>query len=86
VPPPDRQSGRLAGSSPSRWATDQKLGTALGVTHALAEEIGIAAEVLGRRQRDRIDPVLDRELAGGWEPRDPMSQRFDEGIERGGGH
>jgi hypothetical protein len=61
------------------------LALGLGGTHALAEEIGIAAEVLGWRQRDRIDPVLDRELAGGWEPRDPMSERFDEVIERGGG-
>ena len=54
----------------------------LGGTHALAEEIGIAAEVLGWRQCDRIDPVLDRDLARGWEPRDPMSERFDEVIER----
>jgi hypothetical protein len=61
------------------------LALSLGGTHALAEEIGIAAEVLGWRQRDRIDPVLDRELAGGWEPRDPISEGFDEVIERGGG-
>ena len=55
-----------------------------GGTHALAEEIGIAAEVLGRRQGDRINPVFDGELARGWKGRDPMSERFDEGIERGG--
>jgi hypothetical protein len=52
------------------------LALSLGGTHALAEEIGVAAEVLGWRQRDCIDPVLDYKLAGGWEPRDPLSGRF----------
>ena len=37
----------------------------LGVAHALAEEIGIAAEVLRRCKRDRIDPVPDHDLANG---------------------
>lgn len=57
----------------------------LGVEHALAEEIGIATEVLGRRERDRIDPVLDRDMAGGRKPGDPMSERSDEVTERVGG-
>jgi hypothetical protein len=56
----------------------------LGVEHALAEEIGVAPEVLGRRERDRIDPVLDHDLASGWEPGDPMSERFDEIADRVG--
>jgi hypothetical protein len=43
-------------------------------THALAEKIGVAAEVLGWSQGDRIYPVLDRELPAGWESRDPMSE------------
>ena len=47
----------------------------LGVEHALAEEIGVAPEVLGRRERDLIDPILDRAVAGGREPGDPMSER-----------
>src|SRR5262249_52115840 len=49
----------------------------LGVAHALAEEIGIATEVLGRRECDRIDPVLDRDQASGRKPGDPMSERSD---------
>jgi hypothetical protein len=59
------------------------LALGLGGTHALAEEIGISAEVPGWRQRDCIDPVLDRKLTGGWKPRGPMSKRFNEVIERG---
>jgi hypothetical protein len=62
-----------------------ELALGLGGTHALAEEIGIAAEVRDWRQRDRIDPFLNRDLAGGREPSDPMSERFDEAVERGGG-
>ena len=31
----------------------------LGSAGALAEEIGIAAEVLGRRERDRVDALLE---------------------------
>ena len=30
----------------------------LGHTHAFAEQIGIATEVVGRSERDRIDAVL----------------------------
>jgi hypothetical protein len=37
----------------------------LRVAHALAEESGIATEVLSRRESDRIDVVLDRDTAGG---------------------
>jgi hypothetical protein len=57
----------------------------LGVAHALTEEIGVAPEVLGRRKRDRIDPILDRAVAGGREPGDPMSERSDELAELVGG-
>jgi hypothetical protein len=56
-----------------------------GAAHALAEEIGIAAELLGRGERDRIDPLLDRDVAGGRKPADPMSERSDKVIERTGG-
>jgi hypothetical protein len=36
----------------------------LRVAHAFGKEIGIATEVLDRRQRNCIDPVLDRDAAG----------------------
>jgi len=45
----------------------------LGLTGSIAEEVGIATEVLGRRERDRIDAVLDRNMAGG-----PDTWRSDE--------
>ena len=57
----------------------------LGGAHTHAEEIGIATEVLDRRQRDGIDPVLDRDMAGGRKPGDPMGERADEIAERAGG-
>jgi len=57
----------------------------LRVAHALAEEIGIAMEVFGRCERDRIDPVLDRDMAGGRKPGNPMSERSDKIAERVGG-
>jgi hypothetical protein len=57
----------------------------LGLAHALAEEIGIATEIPGRRERDRIDALLDRDQAGGREPSDPMGKRSDETVERPGG-
>jgi hypothetical protein len=43
------------------------LESALGfrVARAFAEEIGIPTEVLDRRDRDRIDAVLDRDDTGG---------------------
>jgi len=44
----------------------------VGGARSLAEEIGIAAEVLGRRERDCIDAVLDRDMAGGRKFCDPM--------------
>ena len=53
--------------------------------HALTEEIGLAMEVFGWRERDGVDSVLDRDLTCSWEPRDPMSERLDELIERGSG-
>jgi len=43
----------------------------LRVAHALAEESGIATEVLYRRERNRIDPLLDRDEAGGLKLGDP---------------
>jgi hypothetical protein len=43
----------------------------LGVAHALAEEIGIATEDFDRGERDRIDPVLDRDEARRRKPEIP---------------
>src|SRR5262245_33909419 len=56
----------------------------LGVAHALEEESGVATVLLGRRQRDRIDPILDDGLTGGRKPRDPMREGSHEVAERGG--
>ena len=56
----------------------------LGVSARLEEEIGIAAEVLDRRERDRVDPILDDGLSGGREARDPQRERTDETAERPG--
>ena len=47
----------------------------LGVSARLEEEIGIAAEVLDWRERDRVDPILDDGLSGGREARDPQCER-----------
>ena len=58
---------------------------ASGLRDALAEEIRIATEVLGRRERDRIDALLDRDKAGGRKFGDPMSERSDEIAELVGG-
>src|SRR5262245_46202999 len=55
------------------------------MAHAFTEEIGIATEVLCRRESDGIDPVLNRDMAGGWKLGDPMSERSDKVIERAGG-
>jgi hypothetical protein len=49
-----------------------------GIAHAFAEEIGIATEVLGRRERGRIDPILERDTTGSRKPGDPMCERSDE--------
>jgi hypothetical protein len=46
------------------------------------KEIGIAPEVLGRRERDRIDPLFDYDVTGGRKPGDPMRERFDEIVQR----
>ena len=48
-------------------APDRGLNTVLGlgVAHALAEEIRIATEVIGGRERDGIDWVLDGGMAAG---------------------
>src|SRR5262249_1591881 len=54
----------------------------LGFARALAEQIGIAAEILGRRERNCIDPLLHGEEAGGGKLGDPMSERPDEIVER----
>jgi hypothetical protein len=42
---------------------DQEL--RVGIAHTLVEEIGIATELLRRREGDLIDAVLDRDLARG---------------------
>jgi hypothetical protein len=44
---------------------------------ALAEEIGIATEVVSRRERDRIDQSFDCYMAGDRKSGDPLSQRTD---------
>jgi hypothetical protein len=49
-----------------------------GGAHALAEEIGITTEVVCRRESDRVDAVLDSDLAGGWESGDPLGERCNE--------
>ena len=56
-----------------------------GAAHPFAEEIRITTEVLDRCERDRIDPAFDRNVPGGRKRSDPMSERFDELIERSGG-
>ena len=68
-------------------ALERGLEPALGVggARALAEEIGIATEVFGRRECDCIDPVLDRDMTRGGKSGYPMSQRSDEIAERFGG-
>jgi hypothetical protein len=48
------------------------------IVHALAEEIGVAAEVLGRRKRDCIYAILDRDMPGRRKAGDAMSERADE--------
>ena len=47
----------------------------LGAADAIPEEIGIAPEVFERRQRDRIDPILDRRLAGRRKGGDPVCEK-----------
>src|SRR4030095_7154576 len=50
----------------------------LGVTRALHEEIRIATEIVGQRERDRINPILEYDTTGGRKPGDTMRQRSDE--------
>ena len=50
-------------------------GLRLGLGHALAEAIGVAAEVVDRRERDGVDALLDCGVAGGREAGDPVRQR-----------
>ena len=57
---------------------------ALRVAHPLAEEIGIATEVLDGRESYRIDPVLDHGVTGGRKAGDPVSERSDEVTECSG--
>jgi DNA-binding CsgD family transcriptional regulator len=58
----------------------------LGGAHRLAEDVGITAEVLGRRERDRVDALLDRDMADRRESCDPVSERSDEVVELVGRH
>jgi hypothetical protein len=55
------------------------LGTACG----LAEEVGVAAEVFGRRERNDVDAILDRRKAGGGKLGDPAGELRDEVAEDG---
>ena len=50
----------------------------LGVARALQEEIRVTTELVGLRERDRIDPILERGASGGRESCDPMGERSDE--------
>jgi len=54
-----------------------------GFAHALAEQVGVATEVLGGRKRDRIETVLDRKAAGGRKPGDPMRASTRDVARRG---
>ena len=78
---PPKSYFRLSGLEP---ALDRRLLLliGLGLTHALAEEIGIAAEVLDRCQRDRIDPLLHQDLPRSRERGDAMRERSDKRAER----
>ena len=53
----------------------------LSVARGLAKQIGIAAEILDRCERYRIDPPLQRDEPGGGELRDPTGERTDEIVE-----
>ena len=65
--------------SRSRWR--RRSGLALRRLHALEEEIRVAAEVVGRRQRYRVDAVLDNGVTGGGETGDSLGERADEATE-----
>jgi hypothetical protein len=49
--------------------------------HARSEEVGVAAEVLDRCERYRVDPFLDRGEACAGEAGDAVGERADEGVE-----
>src|SRR4051794_9662740 len=55
---------------------DQPLG--VRGTHALAEEIGVATKIRDWGERDRVDSLLDRHMAGSRETGDPVSEGADE--------
>jgi hypothetical protein len=57
----------------------------LGLTIALAEEIGIVTEFLHGRERDRVNAFLHSNMPGGWKSGDAMSKRFDEITQFSGG-
>jgi hypothetical protein len=57
----------------------------VGGTHFLAEEIGVASKILDRGERDGVHAILDDDVAGSREARDPMSQGFDEILKGIGG-
>jgi hypothetical protein len=48
------------------------------VAHQIAEETGIATELIDRSERNRIDPLLDRAHTGGRKCGDPVRQRPNE--------
>jgi hypothetical protein len=54
----------------------------LGATHSLAEQVGIATEILDGRERDRVDTVLELGLSGGRKAGDSVGERADEIAER----
>ena len=53
----------------------------LGLAHRLGKEVGIATEVVGWRERDRVDALLDHGMPGGRERGDPLRERADEVAE-----
>src|SRR5262245_61846072 len=53
----------------------------LGPADDLGEEIGVATEVFGQRERDGIHPVLYHEAARGRKAGDPVRERSDETVE-----
>ena len=55
-----------------------------GAAHAVTEEVGVASKVFERRQRDGIDPFLDRRVSSGGKCSDPVGECPDELSERVG--
>jgi hypothetical protein len=56
----------------------------LGVLHELDEAIGVTTELIGRREGDRVDPLLDHGKGGDRKAGDAMRERRDKLAERGG--